>query len=949
MMQRAIQWSLIATAAALACSAHAQRLTGQSEAINRLSAQAGSVPEVAIEKATGAARLVRAAPGAKLMSRGIGARAMSATPNDAALTAGSLQFLSDYAGLFGITDAPGELSQARVEKDRLGGTHLTFKQVYKGLPVFGGELKTHFDAGQNLTIVNGTFVPGIDLSTAPQRSAGEAAAAAVAFVKSDLGDKLAQRNPAPITAAKPTLMVYREGLAQGVQGVNRLVWQVEVGNGIDVRDFVFLDAQSLKVVDRIAGIHDAKNRRAYNANGATAPGANYPNNPFWIEGQPLPTGVTEADNMLFASSDIYDLFKKAFGRDSFDGAGGTMDSIYNRGNGCPNASWNGTFISFCPGLTTDDVTAHEWAHAYTQYTHGLIYAWQPGALNEAYSDIWGETVDRINGRGTDTPFAQRTAAACTVYTNATQVNITAPAAVAGVRSAGTAAFGPQAFALSPTDVVVVNDGVTTGGSTTTDGCSTPFVNAAAVAGKIAYIDRGTCSFDQKTLNAQLNGAIGVIIGNNTTGAINMGIATPATAAAVTIPALSVLQVDGGAIKANTGVKAALQRGPGSDNSVRWLLGEDSTAPGLTGALRDMYNPTCYGNPGKVSDAAYSCGPNTSAGDNGGVHNNSGVPNHAYALIVDGGDYNGQTINGIGLTKAAHIYWRAQSVYQGPSTNFAAHADFIEQSCRDLTGANLNSLTTGQPSGEVITAADCGEVAKAMVAVEMRREPTQCGFTTLLAKNPPALCPSGTLSAIAGDTFEGGKKGGLKWLVSHTGPSNYPQVDWGTTNNIPYGRSGYAMFGANRDIGTCAAGGSATSLQSLESPEITIPAGTTTLRLAFDHWVATESGYDGGNVKISVNGGAYQLVKASDFVYNPYNQTLITAAAGNDNPLAGQPAFSGGDGGSVSGSWGRSIINLAPYAVPGDKIKVRFDLGQDCGGGSFGWYLDDVQVYRCVAP
>ena len=56
------------------------------------------------------------------------------------------------------------------------------------------------------------------------------------------------------------------------------------------------------------------------------------------------------------------------------------------------------FISFCPGFATDDVTAHEWGHAYTEYMHGLIYEWQSGALNESYSDIWGETVDRINGR-----------------------------------------------------------------------------------------------------------------------------------------------------------------------------------------------------------------------------------------------------------------------------------------------------------------------------------------------------------------------------------------------------------------------------------------------------------------------------------------------------------------------------------------------------------------------
>ena len=52
--------------------------------------------------------------------------------------------------------------------------------------------------------------------------------------------------------------------------------------------------------------------------------------------------------------------------------------------------------------------------------------------------------------------------------------------------------------------------------------------------------------------------------------------------------------------------------------------------------------------------------------------------------------------------------------------------------------------------------------------------------------------------------------------------------------------------------------------------------------------------DGGNVWISVDGRAYSLIPASAFLFNPYNQTLVTAAAGNTNPLAGQPAFTGTD-------------------------------------------------------
>ncbi len=103
-----------------------------------------------------------------------------------------------------------------------------------------------------------------------------------------------------------------------------------------------------------------------------------------------------------------------------------------------------------------------------------------------------------------------------------------------------------------------------------------------------------------------------------------------------------------------------------------------------GAIRDMWNPTCYGDPGKVTDAEYNCDPNLS--DSGGVHSNSGVPNHAYALLVDGGSFNGQTVVGIGIDKAANIWWRAQTAYLTPSSDFTAAADAFEASCADLVGA-----------------------------------------------------------------------------------------------------------------------------------------------------------------------------------------------------------------------------------------------------------------------
>jgi Ca2+-binding RTX toxin-like protein len=138
------------------------------------------------------------------------------------------------------------------------------------------------------------------------------------------------------------------------------------------------------------------------------------------------------------------------------------------------------------------------------------------------------------------------------------------------------------------------------------------------------------------------------------------------------------------------------------------------------------------------------------------------------------------------------------------------------------------------------------------------------------------------------------------------------------------------------------------MMSMESPAITIPTGAFVApRLAFDHYVATEAGWDGGNLKISINTGVYAVVPASAYTFNPYNTTLNTAAQGNTNPLAGQPGFSGTDGGQVTGSWGQSQIDLAALGVvPGDTIRLRYDMGMDGCTGIDGWYVDDVNAYTC---
>jgi Ca2+-binding RTX toxin-like protein len=131
---------------------------------------------------------------------------------------------------------------------------------------------------------------------------------------------------------------------------------------------------------------------------------------------------------------------------------------------------------------------------------------------------------------------------------------------------------------------------------------------------------------------------------------------------------------------------------------------------------------------------------------------------------------------------------------------------------------------------------------------------------------------------------------------------------------------------------------------LESPDIVIPEADGATRLTFDHYVATEANFDGGNLKISIDGGPFTLVPAAAFTFNDYN----TAALQPTNPLAPEPGFSGTDGGVTGGSWGESQVDLSALGVTGGQtIRLRFDFGQDGCAGIDGWYVDDVTVVQCA--
>jgi Thermolysin metallopeptidase, alpha-helical domain/Thermolysin metallopeptidase, catalytic domain len=113
------------------------------------------------------------------------------------------------------------------------------------------------------------------------------------------------------------------------------------------------------------------------------------------DGDP-PVGDLAVDEAFDSSGQVLDLFKSQFGRQSIDGRGGTVSITVHYGQDYDNAFWDGSQLVFGDGdgqiferfTKPMDVMAHEFTHGVTQFTIGLAYQDQPGALNESISDVF---------------------------------------------------------------------------------------------------------------------------------------------------------------------------------------------------------------------------------------------------------------------------------------------------------------------------------------------------------------------------------------------------------------------------------------------------------------------------------------------------------------------------------------------------------------------------------
>lgn len=100
-----------------------------------------------------------------------------------------------------------------------------------------------------------------------------------------------------------------------------------------------------------------------------------------------------------------DYYAEKFKRNSVDNKGMEIIGLAHLGTNVDNASWTGGWAQFGDGNNNSPfvglgITAHELTHAVTQFSAGLIYRGESGAMNESFSDIFGVSVEFYVGKDT---------------------------------------------------------------------------------------------------------------------------------------------------------------------------------------------------------------------------------------------------------------------------------------------------------------------------------------------------------------------------------------------------------------------------------------------------------------------------------------------------------------------------------------------------------------------
>lgn len=370
--------------------------TEQVAAIDNLTKKSEIAPHIKIDKRTGSVASIKSK-----VKAGIGG-----DPKGEALS-----FLKNHKKLFGISDESKELRLKSEKTDKNRNSHIKFQQVYDGIIVDGFEVILHINEDGYVEFVNGKIIPNLSINTAPAIDREQSIILANKSLKKEIYldnfpksiELENEKNNDTFITLSSELRIFDAGLASNGPVDVHLAWKIVLSQENPPGEWIyFVNAHSGEILLHYNNIKNSLDRKTYTANNLlTLPGELVINEGEWSSD---PVVQKAHDNFGLT----YDYFSNVFNRDSFDNSGSTIVNTVHLGKQYNNAFWNGNQFAFGDGDgvlfgpfgDALDIVAHEFSHAVTQYEANLDYVTESGALNESFSDIFGELTELYHGEGT---------------------------------------------------------------------------------------------------------------------------------------------------------------------------------------------------------------------------------------------------------------------------------------------------------------------------------------------------------------------------------------------------------------------------------------------------------------------------------------------------------------------------------------------------------------------
>lgn len=313
-------------------------------------------------------------------------------------------FLAEHGNLFGVTSAAVDFRVLK-SKTKNSRHYVRFQQTYAGLPVFAAEAIVQLNALGGVDYVISDIVRNVKVlddgtvSLLPLIAKEEAITIAKGLFSTE--------NPNfKISATEPHLTIFDPSVLAPDASIH-IVWDMTVYSEEKayINEHILLDAHSGEAVRRYPLNIPLLNRQIFDASRTTAD----PGTLRRSEGGGA-SGIADVDDAYDFFGDTYNFYNTNHQRDGINGSGMVISATVRY---CPSPidcpwqnawwSWGRNRLYFGEGMAADDVVGHEYTHGVTDYESALIYENHSGAINESFSDIWGEFIDLTNGTGTDTP------------------------------------------------------------------------------------------------------------------------------------------------------------------------------------------------------------------------------------------------------------------------------------------------------------------------------------------------------------------------------------------------------------------------------------------------------------------------------------------------------------------------------------------------------------------